>query len=145
MAWRPRAARGSTSLSEAARPEIDKERISSGDHGDSAWRTKKRVAKAVCHLTDRRSAASESADRSRPCSRSMPPDGNPGQSNRAVVGLLQLLPKQLSSVREKFGPAWFSVARYDDANVPIALLEGGDSTRPTVEIGLARVAHRGGR
>jgi hypothetical protein len=46
---------------------------------------------------------------------------------------------------EEFGPARLSVARYDDANLPIALLEGGDSTRPTFEIGLARVAHRGRR
>jgi hypothetical protein len=57
MAARPRAERGSTSFSEAARPEFDKERISSRDHGDSAWRTKKRDAKAVCHLTSGRSAA----------------------------------------------------------------------------------------
>ncbi|MDP7067260.1 MAG: hypothetical protein QF637_06535, partial [Acidimicrobiales bacterium] len=42
-------------------------------------------------LTDRRSAASNSADRTRPCHRSMPPDGNQGQLNRAVDGPLQRL------------------------------------------------------
>jgi hypothetical protein len=49
------------------------------------------------------------------------------------------------SVREDLGPARVSVARYDDASVSIAFLEGGDSTRPTFEIGLTRIAHRGGR
>ena len=44
----------------------------------------------VC-LTDRRSAASNSADRIRSCHRSMPPDGNQGQLNRAVDGPLQRL------------------------------------------------------
>jgi hypothetical protein len=32
-------------------------------------------------------------------------------------------------VREELGPAGVSMARYDDPNIPIALLEGGDSTR----------------
>ena len=36
--------------------------------------------------TDRRSAASNSADRTRPYRLSMPPDGNPGQLERAVGG-----------------------------------------------------------
>jgi hypothetical protein len=54
--------------------------------------------KRECHpsigprsLTDRRSAASNSADRIRSCPRSMPPDGNQGQLNRAVDGPLQRL------------------------------------------------------
>ena len=41
--------------------------------------------------TDRRSAASNSADRTRPCHPSMPPDSNQGQLNRAVDGPLQRL------------------------------------------------------
>ena len=39
--------------------------------------------------TDRRSAARNSADRTRPCRHSVPPDRNHGQLNRAVAGPLQ--------------------------------------------------------
>ncbi len=42
-------------------------------------------------LTDRRSAASNSADRTRSCRHSMPPGGTQGQLNRAVDGPLQRL------------------------------------------------------
>jgi hypothetical protein len=42
-------------------------------------------------LTNRRSAASNSADRTRPCPKSMPPEGNQGQLNQAVADPLQRL------------------------------------------------------
>ena len=43
----------------------------------------------TCRPTDRRSAASNSADRTRSCRHSMPPCGTQGQLNRAVDGPLQ--------------------------------------------------------
>jgi hypothetical protein len=50
-------------------------------------RYSKSVIKCACvRLTDRRSAASNSADRTRPCHLSMPPGGNQGQLYRAPAG-----------------------------------------------------------
>ena len=67
------------------------ENLGDGESDDDCKRYEYELEYRHCSrcLTDRRSAVSDSADRTRPCHGSMPPDGNPGQSNRAVAGPLQ--------------------------------------------------------
>lgn len=55
----------------------------------SAIKARKSPTVNLFRLFDRRSAAHDSADWSRPCPGSMPPDGNQGQFNQAVAGPLQ--------------------------------------------------------
>jgi hypothetical protein len=65
--------------------------VEQGDHDSKATDEVSEISEVFEHetlrlITDRHSAASNGADRFRPCHRSMPPNGDQGQFNRAIAG-----------------------------------------------------------
>ncbi len=56
----------------------------------------------------------------------------------------RLLAEQVASVHQELRPARVSMARHDDQYVRIAFLKSRNRTRPTIEVSVARIAHRVG-
>jgi hypothetical protein len=67
------------------------------------------------------------------------------EASRPWLAAPQLVLEQLTSVRKQARPTGLSVAGHNDRDVWISLLKSSDRARPSCEICLAGIAHRGRR